>query len=254
MAYTKDKNGNYKRTVRCGYCYEIGHNRSSCPQKKQMHKDNIANYEKMLQEDDLSEDSRRHAERLLANHKRSLDKSNNRGKHRRCSYCKEEGHTRRTCKHRKADINEFAEKCLEAREQFAENMIAHGFGVGTLGYRGDYYGTTDELTIVESIKWDYLTHEVALGGSSPWQDVVTSRSIAPSEYNPNGKLHWSILPLEISRLNESDTTNANKRMAFRIVSPVDPAMPDDFLTKEGALRVAEEHADFNNGSRPYQYR
>jgi hypothetical protein len=253
MAWTKDKNGNYKRTIRCGYCYEIGHNKSSCEAKKQMHKDNIAGYEKMLQRDDLTNSDRLHAERHLARHKKQVAKATNLGKHRRCSYCKEEGHTRRTCNHRKADMKTFAKKCLEAREQFVERMVATGFGIGSLGYRGDYYGQTDELTIVESIMWDRVTHEVVLGGTAPWQDIVVSRSITPTQWHPNGKQYYSLLPTAVTNLNNSEEKNANVRMAFRVVSPVDPVVPDDFLTEEGVYRVTKEHAEFS-ATRPYHYR
>ena len=73
MAYTQDENGNYKRTVRCGYCYEIGHNKSSCPQKKQMHKDKIAEYEQQIAEDKFTDDwERDYAKRLLSQHRAAL--------------------------------------------------------------------------------------------------------------------------------------------------------------------------------------
>jgi hypothetical protein len=33
MAYIRDENGNYKRTVRCSYCYDTGHSQRTCPDK-----------------------------------------------------------------------------------------------------------------------------------------------------------------------------------------------------------------------------
>ena len=59
MAYTTDANGNYKRTVRCGYCYETGHNKSSCEAKKESHKSKIAIYEQQLAKDDFCDSSDR---------------------------------------------------------------------------------------------------------------------------------------------------------------------------------------------------
>mgnify|MGYP003113147725 CR=1 FL=1 len=252
MAYTQDKNGNYKRTVRCGYCYEIGHNRSSCPAKKQMHKDNIVNYEKILKKKDLTVIDRQHNERLLANHKKQLDKANNRGKNRKCSYCSEPGHTRRTCAHRKADMKVFVKECLEVRKQFADRMISTGFGVGCLGYRGDYYGENEELTIVESISWDKISHFTKHDGPQAWTDVVFSRSLKPAKYYPNGQLWSSLLPMEVSKL-DNEPSRINEKMAFRIVSPVDTFIPDDFLTEEGALRAAEACDEFKY-ERPFNYR
>ena len=132
-------------------------------------------------------------------------------------------------------------------------MVATGFGIGSLGYRGDYYGQTDELTIVESIIWDRVTHEVVLDGTAPWQDIVVSRSITPTQWHPNGKQYYSLLPTAVTNLNNSEEKNANVRMAFRVVSPVDPVVPDDFLTEEGVYRVTKEHAEFS-ATRPYHYR
>ena len=33
MTYFRDDEGNYVRTVTCGYCWTRGHNRSSCPDR-----------------------------------------------------------------------------------------------------------------------------------------------------------------------------------------------------------------------------
>ena len=33
MAYIYDDNGNYKKTVRCSYCYQAGHSSRTCPDK-----------------------------------------------------------------------------------------------------------------------------------------------------------------------------------------------------------------------------
>lgn len=59
----------YKRKPRCGYCYQEGHNRNSCPAVKQA----AANGDSYAQE------------RL------------ERAKVKRCSYCRTDGHTKATC-------------------------------------------------------------------------------------------------------------------------------------------------------------
>lgn len=59
----------YKRKARCGYCYQEGHNRNSCPAVKAA----AANGDAYAQE------------RL------------ERAKIKRCSYCKDDGHTKATC-------------------------------------------------------------------------------------------------------------------------------------------------------------
>ena len=98
MSYRVDENGNYKRTVTCGHCYETGHNQSSCKHRKEKLTNAITTYERQIAEDNFDDDwDRRHASRWLENNKAQLEKMNNRGKNRKCSYCTEVGHTRRTC-------------------------------------------------------------------------------------------------------------------------------------------------------------
>ena len=83
MAYKVDENGNYQRTVRCSHCYEVGHNKSSCPKRKQDLKDNIARYTKELEEDNFSEPwYKENTERYLANSKEQLAKMTQKGKKR----------------------------------------------------------------------------------------------------------------------------------------------------------------------------
>ena len=50
MAYITDENGNYKRTVRCGHCYEKGHNKGSCESRKTNLRENIERYTEQLAE------------------------------------------------------------------------------------------------------------------------------------------------------------------------------------------------------------
>ena len=254
MAYIQDENGKYKRTVRCGYCYETGHNKSSCPQKKQNHKDQIAAYEKQLAEDNFTDDwERNYAKRNLERHKAELNKSANRGKHRKCSYCKEEGHTRRTCSYRKGDMNSWIDKCITAREKFAENITSAGFGIGALAYRKDFYGGESELVMIERIVWDMITHEVAVGGGNHYADVFYARGLTPTQYSPDGRLWQLQLPLPISNINNEEVPHRFEERCPDIASPAPASMPEDFLTRESALAAAKFSKEFDD-SRPYQYR
>ena len=49
MAYMTDENGNYKRTVTCGHCYEKGHNKSSCKSMRQRLRERIASNKAALE-------------------------------------------------------------------------------------------------------------------------------------------------------------------------------------------------------------
>ena len=97
MAYMTDENGNYKRTVRCGHCYEKGHNKGSCPKRKQDLKTNIEAYSKQLAEDKFRNSYDRECiERYLRRSKEQLHKMETKDQNRKCGYCSEPGHTRRT--------------------------------------------------------------------------------------------------------------------------------------------------------------
>ena len=133
MAYKVDENGNYQRTVRCGHCYEVGHNKSSCPKRKQDLKDNIARYTKELAEDNFSESwYKENTERYLANSKQQLEKMTQKGKKRSCGYCHEVGHTRRTCPTRKTAVEEHSRRLMIARTKMAESLTSEGIFVGAL--------------------------------------------------------------------------------------------------------------------------
>lgn len=254
MAYTTDKNGNYKRTVRCGYCYEVGHNKSSCSQKKQNHKDMIAAYEKQIASDDFHDDwERDYAKRNLLRHKAELSKSVNRGKHRKCSYCKQEGHTRRTCTYRKNDMNDWVDKCLTAREKFADNMAAVGFGIGALGYRTNPWGESRELVMIERVVWKMINHNVAIGQNNHYADVCYGRALQSSEYHPTGRLYQMQMPPTVSNIDNEEVPLRFEERCFELASPAPASAPEDFLTRESAMEAAKFSKTFED-SRPYEYR
>ena len=253
MSYHMDENGNYKRSVRCGHCYETGHNKSSCKIKKQSHLDQIAGYEQQLAEDKFTDDwERNYAKRNLERHKAELNKAANRGKNRKCSYCKDEGHTRRTCSFRKGDMNSYAAKCVEAREKFVENMTEVGFGIGALGYRTDSWGDSKVLAIVESVFWGSFNHNVAVDSPNQYSEIVRARTFESTEHYPAGRVYGCLLPSSVSNINNQEVSPRFERRCFDIVSPVVPSPPEDFLTIESALRAAKESEEFDD-SRPYDY-
>ena len=134
MAYMTDENGNYKRTVRCGHCYEKGHNKSACPKRKQDLKDNIEHYTKELANSTAPADDwqRQNMERYLRRSKDQLHKMETRGKNRKCGFCGEVGHTRRTCPDRKAKVSSETANAVALRKEVAERMIIDGYGPGAL--------------------------------------------------------------------------------------------------------------------------
>jgi len=114
MAYTR----NYKRTVRCSYCGDSGHNRSSCSNLKE-------HIEKLRAEHGDEHYTVRVHDRKKAKRKAS-------GKSRKCSYCDEGGHNRATCSHLKEHMAETRAKNSEFRKAVYRHLCRLGIGVGAI--------------------------------------------------------------------------------------------------------------------------
>jgi hypothetical protein len=133
MAYLTDENGNWKRTVTCGHCYEKGHNKSSCKALRDTLRKRIAKHKGALEKDVWSyEWEKSSAERALESASHQLHKMENRGKNRKCGYCSDTGHTRRTCQERKDHVEVQTDKTLRFRRELCDHFIKHGLGPGAL--------------------------------------------------------------------------------------------------------------------------
>jgi len=133
MAYLTDENGNWKRTVTCGHCYEKGHNKSSCKALRQTLRDRMARDKAALEKDVWQyEWEKSSAQSRLANASRELHKLESKGKNRKCGYCSDTGHTRRTCQERKDHVEVNTDKTLRFRRELCDKFIEHGLGPGAL--------------------------------------------------------------------------------------------------------------------------
>ena len=143
-------------TVRCSYCFKLGHNRATCPELKKHIEENPEGYE-------VRRERRKAARRAES------------AKNRRCSYCDGDArggkinHNRRGCKLRKADMAEFARRNLEWRTKLIEAFKEVGLGPGALlevPYHRNRWNAEDspiigrELYLVEEIMWQRMTHRL----------------------------------------------------------------------------------------------
>jgi hypothetical protein len=130
----------YKRTVRCSYCYQTGHNTSSCEQKKEYIDSNPDSYE--------ARNNKRRVARKAANG-------------RRCSYCETKGHTRRTCKVYKNDMSTLTVLTKAYRTSLAINLAKDGLGIGALvgcpqTTRGQQKLEFEKLYMITGFNWSDL--------------------------------------------------------------------------------------------------
>jgi hypothetical protein len=133
----------YRRSVRCRHCGESGHNINGCAKVKEYAKNNPNSYT---------------AEKMKARQEAM--------QHRKCSYCGEEKHTRRTCTQIMSDMVKVAAINIDFRKKALETINRVGLAPGALisvtetsGYdqAGTYhYDKRDQLALVTRIDMDDL--------------------------------------------------------------------------------------------------
>ena len=146
-------------SVRCSYCYEVGHNRRTCPHLK-----------KALKK--AAEDGNLYAKAEL-----------NKKIVRTCGYCARQGHDRRTCKYLKRDIERLASCNLEIRKRIQKKAQDLNFGVGTLvsahfscwNEEERAYRPKNAFGVIKKIDWEMVDihSEWDSSGSSAWPSPVT---------------------------------------------------------------------------------
>ena len=127
----------YTRSVYCSFCGERGHNRSSCPKRKQYIKDNPNSWEAIKEQ------------RKAQRRKEIKDKGG-----RKCSYCGNRGHTVRTCEVKKQDRVRLIEVLTRERAEGLKRLNEIGWGVGALFEKKNRWVDEKQIYMVESIEWD----------------------------------------------------------------------------------------------------
>jgi len=186
MAYMTDENGNYKRTVRCGHCYEKGHNKSACPERKKSLAENVERYTKELAENKFETDwQKKNVQRHLDRSKQELHKMATRGQNRKCGFCSEPGHTRRTCPERKAQTSSALAKTLDIRKRVADRMVANNFGPGSL----IEVGTDSQLAVVSHVNFNDIAPSHAVSKDSYFYgcQAIRFQYVVPKEDSWGGR-------------------------------------------------------------------
>jgi hypothetical protein len=143
--------GNYNGTIRCGYCYDRGHNSRTCPTK----------LERMEKRFESAKESGEHVEyyanavaRMTGVNPETGDHKvrRNESRGRQCSYCKDYGHNRATCPTLKKDLARYSVMTREAREEVRAWAIEDGIGIGAMVKYKEYYSHESAvLMMVEAI-------------------------------------------------------------------------------------------------------
>jgi len=102
----------YNGTVRCGHCWETGHNKRGCPTRKKYIKENPGS-------------------------SAAFQVNQQKAKKRKCGWCDETGHNARTCQHKTG-----AKLKLEEFKPLLETHVGHILSLSGLG-RGAMVSKTD---------------------------------------------------------------------------------------------------------------
>ena len=133
----------YKRTIHCGACGRAGHNRSSCPQQKEI----IARRRELYGDND---DFVRHHDAMKARRAAA-------SKNRSCSYCGSTDHNRRGCQSLKANMAAYEAKNATFRRSLLQAMIQTGFGPGAMIEQPAWSGGAMMIRVITSLDWANIT-------------------------------------------------------------------------------------------------
>ena len=246
MAYMTDENGNYKRTVRCGYCYEKGHNKSACPKRKTDLQENIKRYAKELAEEGWPADDyrRKNAERYLRHSKDQLHKMETRGQNRKCGFCGEPGHTRRTCTERKRQVKERLAEVLDIRKRTAQRMMDAGFGPGALiSVDHNLQGQDAVMAVVTEVRFDDIRkshvpsrHDYFNGAHGiRYQYLVPKEDRWGGSPRTHGNCYFPVQYLNVDDIPEGEWYRNPSNDSCQLISPV--SVSEDNLLTEDTIGV-----------------
>ena len=177
----------------CGYCGATGHNRSTCPVEKERIEAYRAKDPDAWQ---VYEYDRRHKRRKETRLRASQE--------RKCSYCGEQGHNRRSCptlkKHR--DYADLAN--AEARVGILEYLRKEGIGPGALMVVGERYLDPDLAKysrrlgthLVTGINWKALDFAYFETGMSDREHPENQEVLSLVNLRTGEKSRMSLLPDE----------------------------------------------------------
>jgi len=177
----------------CGYCGGTGHNRSTCPTEKEA-------VEKLRAKDPdnwrVYEYDRRHTRRKESRLRASQD--------RKCSYCGEQGHNRRSCSTLKQHKHYADIANAEARVGILDYLRKEGIGPGALMVIGErYYDQQTEAYhrrlgthLVAGVNWKALDFAYFETGKSDREHPQNKEVLSLVNLRTGEKSHMNLLPDE----------------------------------------------------------
>jgi len=166
--------GNYNGTVTCGTCYQQGHNKRSCPRYTERMQRAYQEAKDDCNESHIEYYAAQVAKRTGINPETGAKrKRRDESYGRKCSYCRERGHSRRTCGSMKDDHRNYRRMASVVRKDMLTRMREQRFGIGSLvtlsgnawnSEAGEYQDHTTAY-LVTGIIWENIGPHNQLGGN-----------------------------------------------------------------------------------------
>jgi len=263
MAYIFDGDGNYKKTVRCSYCYHAGHSSRTCPDK-------YPNGTPAQQRARAREEEK--AQRKLDREQRKRDKAAGRkvskAPTRKCGYCKDLGHMRRHCETLTADKARLVEVTLDYRNKLVDEVVDRGIGKGALVATKVREWSNAANDYVNVVKYTMIT-KTDFEEMTPYSNWAISKrdmlnwsgSTCLTMLNLNGdRYHMGQKSLEGMLVNEEEGSFSQETASKwsqrqgrkgRVVVPGEVLLPDGFLDEDKVAAEVEEY--FSNKTKTREH-
>tara|TARA_Y100000310_G_C20526238_1_gene736185 strand:- start:82 stop:759 length:678 start_codon:yes stop_codon:yes gene_type:complete len=218
----------------CSYCYGRGHNRATCPEKRQRIKDNPDSYLARQEKDKKARRARRGPST------------------RQCGYCEETGHNKRTC----PKLGKDRAMTTRDNKKFTKDFVAVckklGFGPGTLmqvALPENLSGYTRSTAESMHAKGNTLAMVIGWGEKNLNSDLTKADQYLGYKDNvvrvrfPSGRQTMTPLPKEFALLVQGSENTANGM--WQIGCPVDASGMHKSLTAE--WHTGEKSVDYQLG-------
>ena len=209
----------YSGTVRCGHCYNSGHNRRGCPTLKKHVEENPDSWA---------------ATKFRARQER------NAATKRRCSYCAKPGHNRRGCAEFKVRMRDDVVANKKYRRLFINEIKRLGIGPGALIVRPVNGGgeTKDVACQILDVNWSVINeHSTKDRYSDPrFLKIIAVKNMMDPRKAQNVSFTHDIHSRFSKDIKDMDEMYYGGH--WRIVSPVTSSFepPPDWIGDDGAVR------------------
>ena len=221
--------GRYRSSPTCSKCYQTGHTKRGCPTYKAKAEEWLSTNKHLEGTDEYP---------FKPYWVREVENYKNIGKNRKCSWCDEYGHNKRSCSDRKSASAKNIEKNKEWRAQVLESLKNLGFGVGTLIERKRNYDTdSGDLYMVTDMYWDKINLKCSSNDLIPYTDFYKQHYKDGISYPSfrvkrvsNGRENTMYYPQVVDDNGTELLYHSSNKL--NIVSSVEPRPPSDWVNDE----------------------